>query len=200
MKKIFVTMPLLALSAIAQPGQPAAANPLSTWLRGAYMGNRNNIVRTAEKMPEENYAFKPVPEVRSFGQLIGHITFSQQTLCAMVKGVPGPVAAAEKTAKADLIAAVAVAGGGGVVRGILIINGPSAAPQKRMAQACGETVGVIRAPGILKHQFHFIVWQFICPQTDAGEFGEAVTGTEIQREFGEQRLVDIRPKTGGNGV
>jgi uncharacterized damage-inducible protein DinB len=64
------------------------------------------VLRAAEKMPEENYAFKPVPEVRSFGQLIEHITFSQQTLCAMVKGVPGPAAAAEKTAKADLIAAL----------------------------------------------------------------------------------------------
>jgi uncharacterized damage-inducible protein DinB len=64
------------------------------------------VLRAAEKMPEENYAFKPVPEVRSFGQLIGHITFSQQNLCAMVKGIPGPAPAAEKTAKADLIAAL----------------------------------------------------------------------------------------------
>jgi hypothetical protein len=32
---------------------------MSTWLRNGYMGNRNNIVRTAEKMPEEFYDMRP---------------------------------------------------------------------------------------------------------------------------------------------
>jgi hypothetical protein len=31
------------------------------------------IERTAEKMPEEEYAFKPDPASRSFGQILGHI-------------------------------------------------------------------------------------------------------------------------------
>ena len=33
---------------------------------------KTNLTRAAEKMPEENYAFKPTPEIRSFGQLVGH--------------------------------------------------------------------------------------------------------------------------------
>ena len=99
---VFLTLPLAAQT----PKAIAPANPLSSDARAGWAFVKTMVLRAAEKMPEENYAFKPVPEVRSFGQLIGHITFSQQTLCAMVKGVPGPPAAAEKTAKADLVAAL----------------------------------------------------------------------------------------------
>jgi hypothetical protein len=54
---------------------PARAqnNPLSTEARSDYGIVREFVIRAAEKMPEEDYGFKPTPEVRSFGQLIGHI-------------------------------------------------------------------------------------------------------------------------------
>src|SRR2546428_12194995 len=76
MSKLFILMlfgSLLAIPAAAQTGQQSgagSANPLSTWLRNAYMGNRNTIVRSAEKMPEENYGMRPGTqlEVRTFGQ------------------------------------------------------------------------------------------------------------------------------------
>ena len=92
MKKIFVIVPLLAISAIGQPGQPATANPLSTWLRGAFTGNRNNIVRTAEKMPEENYGLRPgaQEEVRTFGQQVGHVANYNFLWCSQAKGEPNP--------------------------------------------------------------------------------------------------------------
>ena len=99
---VVLTLPLAAQT----PKAAAQANPLSSDARAGWGFVKTLVLRAAEKMPEENYAFKPVPEVRSFGQLIEHIAFSQQALCAMVKGVPGPVAAAEKTAKADVIAAL----------------------------------------------------------------------------------------------
>ena len=45
---------LLALPAAAQTGQQNSPNdPLSTWLRTVYTGNRNNLLRSAERMPEE---------------------------------------------------------------------------------------------------------------------------------------------------
>ena len=32
------------------------------------------VLRSAEKMPEENYGFKPTPDsIRSYGQILGHI-------------------------------------------------------------------------------------------------------------------------------
>jgi len=67
---------------------------------------KNFVVRAAEKMPEENYAFKPVPEVRSFGQMIGHIADAQFMICAAAKSEKREPAGVEKTktTKADLVA------------------------------------------------------------------------------------------------
>ena len=58
----------------AQSAPADQSNPMSTWLRGAYTRNRGTIVRTAEKMPEENYAMRPgsQQEVRTFGQQLTH--------------------------------------------------------------------------------------------------------------------------------
>ncbi|RPJ87212.1 MAG: hypothetical protein EHM18_02290 [Acidobacteria bacterium] len=50
---------------------PAAQNLISAGQKFLHTMVKNNIIRAAEKMPEENYSFKPTPEVRSFGQLIG---------------------------------------------------------------------------------------------------------------------------------
>src|SRR5438874_3119201 len=86
---------LLAIPAAAQTGGQSGAtpaNPLSTWLRNAYMGNRNVIVRSAEKMPEENYGMRPgtQQEVRTFGQQVGHIANYNFMWCAQAKGEKNP--------------------------------------------------------------------------------------------------------------
>ena len=59
-------------------------------------------------MPEENYSFKPTPEVRTFGQLVGHVADAQYSFCATASGDPNPMKAIEKTktTKADLVAAL----------------------------------------------------------------------------------------------
>jgi len=40
------------------------------------------IELAAEKMPEEEYAFKPDPAVRSFGQILGHIADANYLFCS----------------------------------------------------------------------------------------------------------------------
>src|ERR1700730_15683401 len=103
-------IPLLLASTIAcfaQTPAPDQANPLSTWLRNAYMGNRNNIVRTAEKMPEENYGMRPgaQQEVRTFGQQVSHVAFYNFLWCSQAKGEknPNPGNLDKQTSKADII-------------------------------------------------------------------------------------------------
>lgn len=83
-----------------------AQDPLSADTKGMYESVRNNILKAADKMPEENYAYKPVPEVRSFGQLVGHIADAQYLFCSAVKGdKPSPPGNEKtKTSKADLVA------------------------------------------------------------------------------------------------
>lgn len=99
-----ISLVMLSLPGLAQ--QAATTNPLSSEARAAWEGVRNNVLRAAEKMPEENYAFKPVPEVRSFGQLIGHVADAQFSICSPAKGMPRPEVQVEKTktTKADLLA------------------------------------------------------------------------------------------------
>ncbi|MBL8214554.1 MAG: DinB family protein [Bryobacterales bacterium] len=85
-----------------------AQNPMSADAKALYEGVRNNLIKAADKMPEENYSFKPVPEVRSFGQLVGHVADAQYLFCSAVKGEKVAPKGIEKTktSKADLTAAL----------------------------------------------------------------------------------------------
>ena len=42
------------------------------------------IEAAAAKMPEEQYAFKPDPASRSFGQILGHIADTNYLFCSIV--------------------------------------------------------------------------------------------------------------------
>ena len=41
-------------------------------------------------MPAEHYAFKPTPDVRSFGELIGHVANTSYNFCAPVTKTKPP--------------------------------------------------------------------------------------------------------------
>jgi uncharacterized damage-inducible protein DinB len=107
MNKLILVPFALAASGFAQQAAPDPANPLSSWLRGAYTGNRNNIVRTAEKMPEENYGMRPgaQPEVRTFGQQVSHVAFYNFLWCSQAKGEknPNPGNLDKLTSKAEIM-------------------------------------------------------------------------------------------------
>jgi uncharacterized damage-inducible protein DinB len=62
------------------------------------------IESVAEKMPEEEYGFKPDPAIRSFAQLLGHIADANYLFCAPVLGEASPAPGIEKnkTTKAEL--------------------------------------------------------------------------------------------------
>jgi uncharacterized damage-inducible protein DinB len=85
-----------------------AENPLTSWNKIAYARLKNILARSAEKMPEENYGFKPVDTVRSYGQIVGHLADAQYEFCSMALGEKSPGLDIEhtKTSKADLIAAL----------------------------------------------------------------------------------------------
>src|ERR1700731_110895 len=107
MNKLILLIPVFTAFGIAQPAAPDQTNPLSTWLRNAYMGNRNNIVRTAEKMPEENYGMRPgqQQEVRTFGQQVTHVANFNFLWCSQAKGEknPNPGGLDKLTSKAEIV-------------------------------------------------------------------------------------------------
>jgi hypothetical protein len=46
---------------------------------------RRNLAEAAEDMPADEYAFTPTPQVRSFGQLIGHVANANFFFCSQAK-------------------------------------------------------------------------------------------------------------------
>jgi uncharacterized damage-inducible protein DinB len=83
-------------------------SPLSAFNKVIYGGVKGILLRSAEKMPEENYSFKPTDVVRSYGQILGHVADAQYRFCSAVLGEKNPAPKIEqtKTSKADLIAAL----------------------------------------------------------------------------------------------
>jgi len=109
MRQTVSAMAVLALCACTLGAQgPAAQNPVAAGQKMLYSMIKDNIVRSAEKMPEADYSFRPTPEVRSFGQLIGHVADSQYMFCSAVLGKASPAPGVEKskTTKAGLVQAV----------------------------------------------------------------------------------------------
>jgi uncharacterized damage-inducible protein DinB len=49
---------------------------------------RRSLAQAAAQMPDEDYAFKPTPAVRSFGQLIAHVANANFFFCAQAINQP----------------------------------------------------------------------------------------------------------------
>jgi uncharacterized damage-inducible protein DinB len=86
----------------------AQDNPFSAFNKRAYGQMKTWLLASAEKMPAENYSFKPTDAVRSFGQVVGHVADAQYLFCSVALGEKNPAPKIEqtKTSKADLIAAL----------------------------------------------------------------------------------------------
>src|SRR5580704_84716 len=83
------------------------ANPLIAETKQAYTAIKDYLTRSAAAMPEENYSFKPTPDIRTFGALLAHIADHQMRYCSTALGARKEGSAASKTTKADLVAALA---------------------------------------------------------------------------------------------
>lgn len=103
MNRTFLTLLMSSLAGVfALQAQPS----LSTEVKNAYNGIKNNILKAAQAMPEADYSFKPVPEIRSFGALVAHIADAQTRFCNAVMGEQKQATAGSKTSKADIVAAL----------------------------------------------------------------------------------------------
>jgi len=103
---------LLSLVAVLASVTPAAAqtsaNPYSTMVKSGWDTLKKHLSASAAKVPEGDYAFKPTPEVRSFGQLFGHLANDHYLMCSGAKGEknPDPTDYEKVTSKAQLVAAL----------------------------------------------------------------------------------------------
>jgi uncharacterized damage-inducible protein DinB len=112
MKKVHVIALAAALAAfstsalVAQaPAAPRPPQGFTGYLQGQYATVKRNITGSTEKMPAEHFAYRPVPEVMTYGELISHVLETQYSYCNAVKGGPNPAAGKDfkKTDKVSLI-------------------------------------------------------------------------------------------------
>jgi hypothetical protein len=86
--------------------QIPASHVAEVKVKQRYATVRDNLQKAAESIPEENYSFKPTPEIRSFGELIAHVADAQTGICGVAGGAPKRGTAAGKTSKTELVAAL----------------------------------------------------------------------------------------------
>jgi uncharacterized damage-inducible protein DinB len=63
------------------------SNQFATELQGNYARVKANILKAADKMPPENYSFKPTPDIRTFGRVVNHVTEAQLHICGAADNV-----------------------------------------------------------------------------------------------------------------
>ena len=103
---------LVAVTARAQGPGPQDPVGLALALQRSYANLKTNLTQAAAKMPDADYASKPstMAEVRTYGQLFGHVANAQYNSCSAVKGVPNPNMGTnleQKTTKAEFVKALA---------------------------------------------------------------------------------------------
>jgi uncharacterized damage-inducible protein DinB len=82
--RILLILCCVLVPAASSFGQTAPDKPLdvATELRNGFNEVNEWIVKSAEMVPAEKYSYRPVDSVRTFGQLIAHVTDSYNYFCA----------------------------------------------------------------------------------------------------------------------
>jgi len=72
------------LTAFAQQSTPSS--PFVAEAKKDYAAVKNNLLKAADKMPEEGYFFQATPDVRAYGALIAHVAEVQSVACGTLLG------------------------------------------------------------------------------------------------------------------
>jgi uncharacterized damage-inducible protein DinB len=93
----------------ASPEQAGGSNALRDSIRGPYTAVKGNIIKSLELVPEATLTFRPTPDVRTLGQLFGHVANANYLFCSVSTGSkPATSANAEQLkTKAELAKALA---------------------------------------------------------------------------------------------
>ena len=111
----FRIVPVLAAFVVAAPvaaqqhqHTTQGGDHMAAMVKPHYDGVKGFLIRSAEQTPEQHYSFKPTPEVRSFGAILGHVANANYMICAMASGEANPSRAnlEQTTAKAALVQAL----------------------------------------------------------------------------------------------
>lgn len=90
------------------PAKPVTLNAAADVQR-AYNGLKGNILKAADKMPADGYAFRPTPDIRTFARVVNHVTEAQVRICGTLNGTAADALAKvppETADKATILAAL----------------------------------------------------------------------------------------------
>jgi uncharacterized damage-inducible protein DinB len=103
-----VVMTMLIGATATATATAQTANPITAGAKAQFDAVSGFVVRAAEKVPEDTYAFRPTPEVRTMAELFGHVADGFLGMCSTAGGGKPPRTGIEKsvTGKASLVAAL----------------------------------------------------------------------------------------------
>jgi hypothetical protein len=85
--RVMFAMAMVITTGMAMGQAPAAPSgptgPAAEVQRG-YAAQKGNILKSADRMPESNYQFKPTAEVRTYARVVNHVTEAQLRTCGAV--------------------------------------------------------------------------------------------------------------------
>ena len=102
------TTMLVLLTTVPAPTGAQAGDTTLASVKTTYEMVKGYITKAAAQVPEDKYKYQPTKEVRTMGQLFGHIADANGMICATAAGMKPPAGGAEKLAtKAEIQKAVA---------------------------------------------------------------------------------------------
>ena len=95
------TLVLLAATAGLCLSQPPDLKSMSGHARALQSQVKVNVVKSAEKMPAEDYSFRPTPDIRSYAELVAHVADANYLFCSSALGEKDPGLKIEEGVKKD---------------------------------------------------------------------------------------------------
>jgi uncharacterized damage-inducible protein DinB len=106
MKRSTLALSLVCLAA-AVPRAQTTSPSIVEIKQYYYEAVKRNLSAMVEEMPEGDFTFKPVPELRSFGEAVAHVADAQARNCNAASGAGSKTLDADrKKAKTELVAAL----------------------------------------------------------------------------------------------
>jgi len=96
----------IAGSTLSAQSPTPTTGPASEVLR-SYSTLKPNVIKAAEKMPDADFQFKPVEDIRTFARVVNHVTEAQFRVCGALNGTKDIAKPPADTAdKATIVAAL----------------------------------------------------------------------------------------------
>jgi hypothetical protein len=77
----------LMISGVAMgqaPAAPTGPSGPAAEVQRSYAAQKGNILKAADKMPAEDYQFKPTPDIRTYARVANHVTEAQLKTCGAI--------------------------------------------------------------------------------------------------------------------